>query len=82
MRDLWDSLMDALFGAATHRERQRAAMYARQTLATWERHRDGDPPEAADYMVEAARCVIDWYGDAAPQHTRIAQLVMEEVGRE
>ena len=74
--------MDWLFSNLVKREKQRAAMYAKQTLATWERHRCGDPPEEPVQMVEAARCVVDHYGDRAPVHlTRIARAVLDEVER-
>jgi len=71
---------DWIFGNATARERQRSVQYARDMLATWERHVEGDPPEDAVTMREAAQHVVGWYGEAS-QHSRIARRVLAELER-
>jgi len=78
---LFDRVAEWIFSAAVKRERQRAAIYARGWLATWDRHRIGATVEHPDMLMEAARCCLDWYGEDS-QHSLIARAVLWGMVRE
>ena len=77
--NVFDKFAEFLFQKAVRRERQRTALYARQTLAVWDRHCKGAAPEDAECMREAAETVLEWY-DGKPEHlSAIALAVSEEL---